>query len=85
MTSLGDIRNYNPWGSSTSLKDLQERACDGAWTCIACKNAFSKENSSIMVCDYCESFVCAKSVKLNATEYKMLDMRGLHTKIESFL
>lgn len=75
-TSLGDIKDFTPKASRARLGSGAEDDDEEApWTCIMCKKSFADPKSPVMVCDYCDCYVCTRCAKLNNTEYKMLAKR----------
>ena len=82
-----DINGFTPttaslsWGRlgsqvKTSQDALGSRGNeDDAWECTSCNKTFTDQNSSVVICDYCDSYVCAKCAKLSNAEYKILAKR----------
>ena len=48
-----------------------------AWSCESCKTVFTKEDSKLLVCDYCDLFFCTACIKVSDEQYDiMADIPG---------
>lgn len=45
---------------------------NAAWICESCKGIFTKEDSKLLVCDYCDLYFCIACAKVSDVQYSLM-------------